>query len=59
MFFMIIFYFIVLVDNFIISGLIVVIVFDVNKNYNYICIVVNGYLVVNMVWRFGMFFGIF
>lgn len=59
MFFMIIFYFIVLVDNFIISGLIVVIVFDVNKNYNYICIVVNGYLVVNIVWRFGMFFGIF
>lgn len=46
-------------DNFIISGLIVVIVFDVNKNYNYICIVVNGYLVVNIVWRFGMFFGIF
>lgn len=59
MLFKIIFYVIVLVDNFIISGLIVVIVFDVNKNYNYICIVVNGYLVVNMVWRFGMFFGIF
>lgn len=59
MLFMIIFYVIVLVDNFIISGLIVVIVFDVNKNYNYICIVVNGYLVVNIVWRFGMFFGIF
>lgn len=59
MLFKIIFYIIVLVDNFIISGLIVVIVFDVNKNYNYICIVVNGYLVVNIVWRFGMFFGIF
>lgn len=59
MLFKIIFYVIVLVDNFIISGLIVVIVFDVNKNYNYICIVVNGYLVVNIVWRFGMFFGIF
>lgn len=59
MLFMIIFYVIVLVDNFIISGLIVVLVFDVNKNYNYICIVVNGYLVVNIVWRFGMFFGIF
>lgn len=59
MLFMIIFYVIVLVDNFIISGLIVVMVFDVNKNYNYICIVVNGYLVVNIVWRFGMFFGIF